>query len=776
MAPAIADPPKRKPGRPKGSKGKLNPNAARKPGRPRLHPAPEPEPAKKQSKEARYRQKLRATDADYNDRERVRNMERNRKVRQEGREIVIPAVVDPERRASCEWDLPKFCREYFPHYTYLPFAPYQLEILQEFQQAMVYGGKQSVAAPRGGGKDTLLGMAVIWAIGYGHKKYVAYIGPDLDSAGQKLGNIKYEIETNPHLMEDFPEMCAPIVALEGASQRARTQRTTDEDGESYLTRPVWAVDQVVFAAIKGAPCAGSIIQTAGILNGCRGLNVGGLRPDIAVLNDIETSRAAVSEAMQKSIESEIDQGLAGLGGPGKSVASFMLCTIFAPNCAADKYTDRTRKPSWNGRRYRAVIEMPRNLEMWEQYMKYRQDGQARDRNNDRYGEEATWYYLLHKEQMEEGSIVAWEHRFNPQILPSGNKEEHTALQNIYNQIADNGWDFFYSELQNDPQPADKDAFGLTSKTVRSRCGGYQPGIIPWNAVRVTEGIDVGAYEIHHTTWAWLEDGTPFIVDYGTVKVDAPKGDLRSPDSPVRKALEQAILDALRLRRGECEGEGYLDSNGVRRTIDLHCVDGNAWEDVVAKFCRESGPTYRLTKGEGTLQGQKRYTEPVDKQKRRVPHHHYYKVKNVKGYIVYRLDADHWKKFCQLRFAQDPGAPGAAQLWGMEPSNHRVYANHICAEIWNIESGKFEKVNPHNHFLDASAYACAAAHMVGVRVRSDVAMMEHKKAPDMKAESGKADNPAPDTGKRTYDHRQKKLSMRGPNRGGPRQTKGSKSAW
>lgn len=742
---------KRKPGRPKGSLGK----AKRGP-----------------SKEALRMRELRA-DPTFREKDAERARQRMKAKREEGREIVIPDVVDPERKAACEWDAELFCRTYFPSKTYLGFADYQLELIHDFQAAMIYGGMQSVAAPRGGGKDSILEMCILWAGGYGHKHYMAYIGPDIDSANEKLENIKYQVETNELLQEDFPEMCAPILALEGATQRGRTQRTFDEEGVSYLTKPLWSADKVIFANIKGAKCARFIIQTAGILNGCRGLNTGGDRPDMVVLNDIENNRSAVSEALQKSIEHEIDQGVAGLGGPGKTIASFMLCTIFCPNCASDKYTDRTRKPAWNGRRYKALNAMPKRTDLWEQYIKYRLDGQARDKDSDRYGEEATWFYLLHKEEMDEGAESSWSERYVKQILRSGNQQEYSALQHVYNQIADNGWDYFYSELQNDPQPADKEAFGLSAKTVRSRCGGYQPGIVPWNAVKITEGIDVGAYEIHYSTWAWLEDGSSFVIDYGTVKVDAPRGDLRSPDSPVRRAAEQAMIDALRMRRAETEIEGYLDSNGVARSIDLHCVDGNAWEDVIAKFCRESGPTYRLIKGEGSLQGQKRYTEPVDVQKRRRPAHHYYKVKNVKGYIVYRLDADHWKKFCQLRFAQDPGAPGAASLWGMEPSNHRVYANHIVAEIWSIETGKFEKVNPHNHFLDASAYACAAGAMVGVRIRSDVAPMEHKQEPDMVHQPKEKTEQPPVAAKRGYDHIRKKLEMRPVSQGGARRTK---SAW
>lgn len=712
----------------------------------------------------------------YRDRERELSAARMRKMRSEGAEIVIPEVVDPARRAACEFNLLLWCQSYFPIYTYLPFAKYHEEIIADFQDRVLYGGQQAIAAPRGGGKDTIMAMCILWAIAYGHKLYIAYIGPNLDQAEKKLKNIKHEILHNDLLLEDFPEMCYPIIALEGAAQRAKTQRHKDpESGESYLTEPVWAVDHIIFANIRGARCAGAIIEIAGIEKGCRGLNTAGRRPDIAVLNDIETNQSARSETQQRNIEQEIDQGIAGLAGPGRPMAQFMICTIFKQGCASDKYTDRTVKPSWAGRRYKAVISMPRREDLWEKYMKYRLDGQAREGDNaDPYGEEATWFYLLHKDQMDAGAEVAWPERYSTQILRSGNQEEYSALQAIYNQIASNGWDYFYSELQNDPRPEDQGVFGLNAKTVAARCGGYAQGIVPAQCVRITEGIDIGAYELHYAVYAWLQDGSSFVIDYGTVPVEAPKGDLRDPDSPVRSALEQAIVAALRMRRDETEIEGYVDSEGNRREIDLHCVDGGAYTDAVATFVRESGPHYRMIKGEGTLQGQKRYTEPVDKQKRRRPYYHYYKVRTSKGYPCYHLDSDFWKKFVQLRYAQDPGGAGATQLFGWEPSLHRLYAKHIVCEAWDLETGKFEKVGQHNHLLDASAYACAAGGMLGVRVRSTAAPMELLQQEDGESGAQTAEPTAPPA--RTYDHKRKMVSMPRRKQGGFRQTSRIKSAW
>lgn len=661
------------------------------------------------------------------------------KLRADGREVRIPEVVNPDRRESCRLDLCLYYQTYYPHYVYLEPAQEHFKILQDMQRCILYGGKKAIAAPRGFGKDTLCAVALNWAMSYGHRYWPVYAAATKEDAVGKLENLKAEWETNDRLMEDFPEIAAPIRALERSPQRARQQRIlepleVDEAGQplSYFSYIKWGADEITFPTVHKSPGSGASVSTAGLDGAIRGKNRQGTRPDFAIINDAETAESARSPVQIKNRTRVIEQDVAGLAGPGKTMATFMLCTIIQRGCVADTFTDRTKKPAWDGERLSALKKFPEREDLWDEYMRLRRIGQM---EQDPHGREAHRFYLKNRPAMDAGAVVTWEARYNRNILEDGEPEEVSALQAIYNQRCDNGEEFFFSELQNDPLPDNEDALGLTPRLVASRCSGYAEGIIPAGAVRITRGIDVGARELHSVTKAWMESGDSYVVDYARIPVEAPSGDLRDPENPVRKALEMAVMQALRVVYSEAEAYPYKDSDGQERYVDLTLVDSGFLPDVVYLFCRQSGPRYRPSKGFGTRQGQKRYASPRQKSKLSRPMHQCYASKTAKGVIVYHVNADYWKLFTQLRYLQDPDTAGACSLFGMDPSRHRNFGAHICAEQYDPTQGKWVENSAHNHFLDASSLADCAGGMLGIRIQALAASPEfNDTAPESKTKS------------------------------------------
>jgi len=656
------------------------------------------------------------------EKERVRALKFMNRMNASGREIEIPEVVDPERKESCRNDLFLFAKTYFPHYTYLEPAEYHPEIYAALQSAILYGRSQAIAAPRGGAKDTLFAIAVIWAVAYGHKHWLVYGAATMSNAKKKLENIKVEIEENQLLLEDFPELCFPVRALERSPLRCRGQRIKSKKGDAYFSRIEWSKDEVVFATVEGADCSGAVITPVGLEGAARGMVKGEERPDFLVINDGETDEAARSEVLRKKIEKTIDQSLSGLAGPGKSIAKFFLCTIVCPGCISEKYTDPSQKPGWNGRRYSMVTKFPDREDMWVEYMKLWQEGKASGKDPD--ARIAHAFYVANRQLMDAGAHVSWEDRYIRDIVEDGTPTEISALQHAYNLRVANGETAFFSEYQNDPLPENMNTIGLTSALVASRCSGYAPGIIPAHCTRVTRGIDIGARELHSVIKAWLPNGDSFVVDYSRLPVEAPPGDLRNPRGGVRIALEAAVLSALRVARSEAEDFLMKDSDGNERGVDLTLVDSGFLEKTIYTFCNESGPRYRPIKGYGTKQGQKRYAPPPTKQKLKRPLHKCYVSKLNTGQLLWHVDADYWKLFAQMRYLQDPETNGACSIWGMDPAKHRNFGNHIVSELFDAETGKWEEQNKHNHFLDANAYADCAAGMLGIRIISLAAIPEH----------------------------------------------------
>jgi len=674
----------------------------------------------KREKDRLDKRRLRSTDEGA-EKNRVTALKGMTRLRAIGREISIPPIADPDRRESCKDDLWEFANPYFPDYCYLAPATYHHEIYADLQAAILFGHSQAIAAPRGGAKDTIFAIAVIWAIAYGHKHWLVYGAATSKLAKSKLENIKIEIEDNPYLYADFPEMCHPVRALERSPLRCKGQRIKSDQGDAYFSRISWSQDEIVFATVEGAPCSGAIITAVGLEGAARGLVRGEARPDFLAINDGETDEAARSEVLRKKIEGTIDQSLSGLAGPGKSIAKFFLCTIVCPGCISERYTDPTQKPGWNGKRYSMITKMPDREDLWVEYMKLWQEGKSSGKDPD--ARIAHAFYVANQQLMDAGAEVSWKDRYIREMVEDGTPMEISAIQHAYNLRIANGETAFFSEYQNDPLPENMNTIGLTSALVASRCSGYSPGIVPAHCTKITCGIDVGAREIHKVIKAWLPNGDSFVVDYIRMPVEAPPGDLKNPRGGVRIALEAAVLSALRVLRSESEDFPLKDTEGADRYIDMTLVDSGFLEKTIYTFCNESGPRYRPIKGYGTKQGQKRYAAPAKKQKERRPLFNCYVSKLSSGQLLYHVNADYWKLFDQMRYLQDPETNGACSIWGMDPAKHRNFANHIVSELFDAESQKWTEQSKHNHFLDASAYADCAGGMMGIRILALAAVPE-----------------------------------------------------
>ena len=159
----------------------------------------------------------------------------------------IPAVADPARRAFCASDLLEFLRVYFPETTGLTeFSDEQKAAILRIQIAMTQGGGRVLNLfPRGFGKTTISENAVLWALLYGHRRFIPIIGADEHAAKDNIESLKTELMTNDRIQGDFPEVCAPVMHLENKAQRARSQ--TYEGNPTYIT---WGQDTVVFPSIK----------------------------------------------------------------------------------------------------------------------------------------------------------------------------------------------------------------------------------------------------------------------------------------------------------------------------------------------------------------------------------------------------------------------------------------------------------------------------------------------------------------------------------------------
>ncbi|HUX17336.1 MAG TPA: terminase gpA endonuclease subunit [Phycisphaerae bacterium] len=651
--------------------------------------------------------------------ERARQRELMSRKRAGGRDLQIPPIRNERRRRRCGRDPELYLRSYFPDRFFNPFTPDQRELIHAVVDRIKQGGLRAHAAPRGDGKTSIFLGLTSWAVSYGVARFPVFVAATGDDAAKRIDELKGFYERNALLAADFPDICTPILALEGSTQRARAQ--TVAGARTFLT---WRGEYVVFPTVPGSPASGAVVLCRGIEGSLRGLLINGLRPDLVLLDDIDTRGSLRSDSDTASRIKTIEQDILGLAGPRGRLAVIYACTVPATNSVAATFTDRSLRPAWSGVRRPMLIQRPAAEELWTRYVEQRKADQTA---GDEHGRTAHAMYLAHRRAMDKGAIVSNPYRYNPSELSDGSHTQVSALQFCYDKIADTSDAHFSTEYQQAP-PLDEvpETSAITAPLVQQKTNGIPQGVLPAGTEHVTAGIDVGGRVLHWAVVAWRA-AAGHVVDYGTVRVHSPQVG-RLADAENVQDTQNAILTALlEFRDAVAEGWPEYETGEVRRLDAALCDVGWAVHGMdvpVYQFTRLSAKgLFRASKGFGTGSGQTRYRHPTTYgHGRRIGSHWFATHQPHHRAWLYNVDADFWKGVVHTGFQTPADRPGSLNVYGSNPIAHRQYAHQILAEVlttaWVPGKGQrtwWDQRDRANHWLDATALAAAAADMVGVRI-------------------------------------------------------------
>ncbi|KKL65940.1 hypothetical protein LCGC14_2149960 [marine sediment metagenome] len=548
----------------------------------------------------------------------------------------------------------------------------------------------------------------------------AATGPD---AQRILDHLKGHLERNELLAADFPEVCYPIRALEGAPQRAGSQTVGGK--RTYLK---WAQDYIILPTVKGSKASGSAIMTRGLDAAIRGIRVGALRPDLVIIDDPETRESVRSEQQTATRELTIEEDLAGLGGGDKKLARVMLTTLMRRVSLSATYTDRQEKPSWKGRRFKLLDKFPHRTDLWEEYQALRAENFV---SGDEHARGAHAFYLANRKAMDAGAVIVNVGRFNGSLLEDGTQAEASALQRCYNIIADRGLEHFLTEYQNDPPeesgPIDS---GITAGRIQRQVSGYPHRVIPPGCTVLTMAIDVGKYALHWVVKAWRPDCTGFVIDYAVQDVH---GTTRGTDDENTRATDRAIIKALYTLREQMLANPYRAVDDKVTPIDKTLVDAGYRTQAVYHFCREAGIAFQPAKGMGKSSGcvEPYFRAPVRITTDKRPGDGWFLSRQPSRVWMVGMDTDRWKGWEHDRWLTPPTDPGSCLLFGerglgdrlsQDQKDHFVFAKHLTAEVereenvpkkgmvrsWHVKPGRNA-----NHYFDASYMADVAANMCGI---------------------------------------------------------------
>lgn len=307
-----------------------------------------------------------------------------------------------QRRKRGHADFGYFTQTYFPHYIRSPHRSKLHDYLFVRLPAIVASSKgetDAIAAPRGEAKSTLVSqLFVLWCLVTGRKKYPVIVMDSIDQAYPMLEAIKAELEFNPRLAMDFPE-----VVGQGRVWQSGTIVTRND----------------------------AKVQVAGSGKKLRGLRHGPWRPDLCVLDDIENDEQVRSPEQRDKLQQWLTKTVLPLGGAGAKFDVVYIGTILH----YDSVLSRTlANPMWTSARFKALLQWPDRTDLWDQWEEtLRNQGEP----------QADAFYGAHEAEMLAGSVVSWAAR---------------SLLTLMKIRARDGHATFDSEYQNDPVAGDNSPF------------------------------------------------------------------------------------------------------------------------------------------------------------------------------------------------------------------------------------------------------------------------------------------------------------------------------
>lgn len=635
-----------------------------------------------------------------------------------------PKVVNPKRRKKCQRNLKLFCTTYFPAIFYLKWSKDHLKAIKKIEQAVLAGRLFALAMPRGSGKTSLMIVAVIWAIVYGHHQFVCLIASTERRARKLLGLIYAQLERNDRLMEGFPAVCFPIRKLERTPQRAGKQKCQGD-----YTLIYWTKNEIVLPSVKGSPSSGTIVTVCGLTGGevlgqIRNMPNGSqIRPSLVLLDDPQTHKSAKSRTQTEDRLDLLQGDVLGMAGPDQTLSGFLPCTVIEPGDMADQILDIEKHPEWHGLRTSMVNSWPTNEKLWDEYATLWAEGL-------RSGKElklCTDFYRQNRAAMDIDCKVSWPDAF-PAIYLS-------AIQHAMTLRLKMG-DRFYSEYQNQPLIETIDSDHLTAEQIVAKLSRRKHLTVPTTCSHVVAYIDVHKRLLFYTVVAFDEKFTGYVIDYGIY-----------PDNKKRYfTMRQCRRTLLTVARGHGEEAAifaglekltekilpveYKRDDGAALKINLCLIDCGYKKDVIDQFCRQSKFTGRVLPGKGLSVSASNIPLTERKKNKGEKIGDNWRLTGAQGRHSVRLvliDTNYYKTFLQARLTTPMGDRGCLSLWGTSDTTHKLFSEHMTSEYCVQTSGRGRELlewkeyphRPDNHWLDCMTGCMAIGSILGCKLIDSV---------------------------------------------------------
>lgn len=640
------------------------------------------------------------------------------------------AGVDWRRRRRAERDflcfLTAYCTSEDPNagaFLEIPPPKEMQPIVRDMEQAI---GDASIPyhirVARGHGKTAYTKGAVLWTAATGRRRYVVAVGANDGNAEAIVEDVFACMTRSPAFVQDFPEIALPFLRLEGAYQRAKTQKCNGK-----ATQPRKAAGMIVLPTVddprtgRPFPSSGAILEAVGFNAGARGKAHGIVRPDFIVFDDLQNDDRAQSEGQVGKMAAKIKKTFMGLAGHRRKIAAIMTST---PIEADDLSETFAADPGWKTKTYPMVTAWPKChdpdaapeerrgvRDLWADYWDVYQAEKAADREPH---VAANAFYRKNRKAMDEGAAV-----LNPRNFDAST--EISSIQHAMNILFRDGADAFMAEYQMRP-PRNAFAFELTAKLVLQRVRrGVPPNAPPDGAVLTVAATDVNpGYAITTAVVSFDIQRTALVVAYHATPVKIPE---RLNDTE----FDARLFAALKAHGGE------IAALGVR--LDRWGIDaGGRQFPTVTRFAAAAEAETGLPALAMLGRAGQNWNPNVRSR-----------IRNEKNATVLCRDpqrrrwlawnADEYKEAAQRAWATETGAAGGLSLFD-GGANHYKFAAQVANEKLKAKTRcrsrdgrdcyayKWQTRNPHD-YGDCVAMCYALAGAEGVTGSGDAGGMRKR---------------------------------------------------
>lgn len=416
---------------------------------------------------------------------------------------------------------------------------------------------------RGVGKTTVTEALILWLMLYGYKKFLVIVGANARMAQNILRDIWRVIsDTDTPIAQDFPQVCLPYALTGGATRRRQLYNNTSTDLQRTST-------DLAFPRLKNEdgsemPTSGSYLTVKGITSGIRGCKRGKLRPDIVIMDDIQTSASASAPDQVEKLLELVKADILNLSSKEK-IGVIHCCT---PICEDDLTSKLEKDPNWRTLKFPYIIKYPDDYDkgdksLWTEYFKI-YDRESIERKPHK---ESLSFYKDHQMEMDKGSSIFCQRYSKKDGQISG-------LQAIMDKMHLIGERAFSAEYQMQPV-RHSIALPISPDIVASRISDLRELEIPSENVRLvvaSSDLNVSKY-ITTVILACMRDGS-YVVIYREFYKTSIQANV--PPEEYDRQLYNTLSDL----------GNHLKSLGIK--INCWSIDGNGlgW-NAVTKFAKHS---------------------------------------------------------------------------------------------------------------------------------------------------------------------------------------------